>query len=72
MIQLPYKRLVFTVLMSCLSNTAIFAKGFQTGDIIFHTSKSSQSIVIQKATASPYSHMGMIVYKNGKSKLGGG
>ena len=66
MIQLPYKRLVFTVLMSCLSNTAIFAKGFQTGDIIFHTSKSSQSIVIQKATASPYSHMGMIVYRNGK------
>lgn len=39
---------------------------FQTGDIIFHTSKSSQSIVIQKATHSPYSHMGMIVYRYGQ------
>ncbi len=66
MIKLPYKRVIFMALISCLSNTVIFAKGFQTGDIIFHTSKSSQSIVIQKATASPYSHMGMIVYRNGK------
>ena len=66
MIKLPYKRVTFTVLISCLLNTVIFAKSFQTGDIIFHTSKSSQSIVIQKATASPYSHMGMIVYRNGK------
>ena len=66
MIKLPYKRVVLMVWISCLSNTVIFAKSFQTGDIIFHTSKSSQSIVIQKATASPYSHMGMIVYRNGK------
>lgn len=40
------------------------AQDFKTGDIIFHTSKSAQSIVIQKATHSPYSHMGMIVHKN--------
>lgn len=37
---------------------------FQNGDIIFHTSKSSQSLAIQQATKSKYSHMG-IIYKNG-------
>jgi uncharacterized protein YycO len=35
----------------------------QDGDIIFQTSKSSQSEAIQLATMSKYSHMGMI-YKN--------
>ncbi len=37
---------------------------FQSGDIIFQTSKSSQSKAIQLATGSVYSHMG-IVYKRG-------
>lgn len=36
------------------------------GDIIFHTSKSGQSIAIQRATRSRYSHMGMIVHRSGK------
>ena len=36
----------------------------QDGDIIFQTSKSSQSIAIQKATNSKYSHMG-IIYRQG-------
>ena len=36
---------------------------YQNGDIIFQTSKSSQSKVIQLATNSKYSHMG-IIYKN--------
>ncbi len=36
----------------------------QNGDLIFHTSKSSQSLAIQLATNSKYSHMGMI-YKEG-------
>ena len=40
---------------------------FQTGDIIFHISKSQQSLVIQQATHSPYSHMGMIVNKDGQT-----
>lgn len=38
----------------------------QTGDIIFHTSRSSQSLAIQQATGSPYSHMGMIVIRDEK------
>ena len=40
---------------------------YQTGDIIFHVSKSQQSLGIQKATKSRYSHMGLIVNKDGKA-----
>ena len=38
----------------------------QDGDIIFHTSRSSQSLAIQKATKSRYSHMGIVYLKEGK------
>jgi hypothetical protein len=37
------------------------------GDIIFHTSTSSQSVAIQLATNSPYSHMGIVYVRNGKA-----
>ncbi|MBN1255892.1 MAG: YiiX family permuted papain-like enzyme [Deltaproteobacteria bacterium] len=37
----------------------------QNGDIIFHASQSSQSLAIQKATKSQYSHMGIIFLQNG-------
>jgi len=36
------------------------------GDIIFHTSRSSQSVAVQRATHSQYSHMGLIVHRSGK------
>lgn len=36
------------------------------GDIIFHTSQSNQSLAIQKATHSKYSHMGIILFKQDK------
>jgi|LakMenEpi03Aug12_release.lakeMendotaPanAssembly.Ray.scaffolds.fasta_scaffold309081_2 uncharacterized protein YycO len=36
------------------------------GDIIFHTSRSSQSLLIQKATGSPWSHMGVVFHMDGK------
>jgi len=35
------------------------------GDIIFQTSRSSQSIAIQRATDSRYSHMGIIFTRGG-------
>ena len=38
----------------------------QDGDIIFHTSRSSQSQAIQRATHSPYSHMGLILHRGGR------
>ena len=36
------------------------------GDVIFQTSTSAQSLAIQRATRSPYSHVGMIVHREGK------
>lgn len=38
----------------------------QTGDIIFHSSKSSQSAAIKIGTLSPYSHCGIIIVKDNK------
>jgi hypothetical protein len=35
------------------------------GDIVFHTSQSSQSLAIQLATKSPYSHMGIVYLRDG-------
>lgn len=37
----------------------------KTGDILFQESRSSQSLAIQKATGSRYSHVGMVVIKDG-------
>lgn len=39
----------------------LLSANFQTGDIVFQTSKSSQSKAIQLATNSKYSHVGIIV-----------
>jgi hypothetical protein len=38
----------------------------QVGDIVFHTSLSSQSQAVQAATKSPYSHMGIVLLRDGK------
>jgi hypothetical protein len=37
----------------------------RNGDIIFHTSRSAQSLAIQKATGSRYSHMGIVYLNDG-------
>jgi hypothetical protein len=42
-----------------------FAEQLRDGDIIFQTSRSDQSIAIQKATHSQYSHMGILFFRNG-------
>ena len=49
-------------LASCTTVVQPPATGLQNGDIIFHTSNSGQSKVIQLATGSEYSHCG-IIYK---------
>ncbi len=36
------------------------------GDIVFQTSRSSQSEAIQRATGSAYSHMGLILFRKGR------
>lgn len=46
---------------------ATSALAWETGDIIFQESQTSQSRVIQKVTKSRYSHMGMIVVKGSKT-----
>ncbi|MBL8112236.1 MAG: YiiX family permuted papain-like enzyme [Acidobacteria bacterium] len=33
----------------------------QEGDLVFHTSRSAQSLAIQRATKSPFSHMGVVL-----------
>lgn len=45
---------------------ATYPDNLRTGDIIFQTSRSSQSIAVQRATGSPYSHCGVIFIRNGK------
>lgn len=49
------------LLIGCQNNEAI---KLQDGDIIFHTSTSSQSKAIQAATHSKYSHLGIIYRKD--------
>lgn len=49
-----------------LTTAAGAAEPLQEGDVIFQTSRSSQSLAIQQATKSPYSHMGVLVSKNGQ------
>jgi len=36
------------------------------GDVVFQTSRSAQSLAIQKATGSAYSHMGIVYVENGE------
>jgi hypothetical protein len=42
------------------------AAALKDGDIIFHTSRSAQSIAVQRATGSRYSHMGIVLLRGGK------
>ena len=55
--------LLFGALVAC--GTAA-APNLRDGDIVFQTSVSSQSVAIQRATKSPYSHMGVVLYRDGQ------
>ena len=62
------KTLAFLVIILTVhGNEASSAQNIKDGDIIFQTSKSSQSMAIQRATNSPYSHVGIIFYRDGKA-----
>lgn len=58
-------KIVVALLLSLFSMAAL-AYAPQEGDIVFQTSTSSQSMAIQKATGSPYSHMGVVLFRQGK------
>ena len=60
-------RLLPAILLGLLFGTAAQATTpLREGDIIFHTSRSAQSAAIQRATHSPYSHVGVIIFREGK------
>ena len=42
------------------------AAALKDGDIVFHTSRSAQSVAVQRATGSRYSHMGIVLLQGGK------
>jgi hypothetical protein len=46
-------------------NVACAETALRDGDIIFHTSRSAQSAGIQRATHSRYSHVGLVLYREG-------
>jgi hypothetical protein len=52
------------LIFGCIAAQA--APALNDGDIVFQTSRSSQSIAVQRATASKYSHMVMVVHRGGK------
>jgi hypothetical protein len=56
-------QLLFALLLTA---SARAAEPLRDGDIIFHTSRSAQSEAIQRATHSPYSHVGIILFRDGK------
>lgn len=58
------KSYLFFMLFFLCTAIHIFAQNLKEGDIIFQTSKSSQSIAIQIATHSRYSHVGIIYKKD--------
>jgi len=60
------KILAFLLVAGFVSPLASSAPKVRDGDIIFQTSRSAQSVAIQRATHSPYSHMGIILHRNGK------
>jgi len=42
------------------------AEQLRDGDVIFHTSRSTQSLAIQRATHSPWSHVGVVFFRDGQ------
>ena len=54
---------VWLVAIALVGCGAAKAPKLQDGDIVFQTSRSSQSLAIQQATGSRYSHMGMVLYR---------
>jgi len=56
---------LLVTLAFCFGGTAAAQYSAHTGDIIFHTSRSSQSLAVQQATHSRYSHMGIVFVQDG-------
>jgi uncharacterized protein YycO len=59
-------RLAILFLLWCIVLPTRAAEHLRDGDIIFQTSRSGQSLAIQRATHSPYSHVGLVFLRDGK------
>jgi uncharacterized protein YycO len=59
------KNLILSILL-VFTFTSCSSQEFKDGDIIFHTSKSSQSKMLEIATNSNITHVGVIFFKSGK------
>jgi uncharacterized protein YycO len=62
------KRVKLLALFLCLRAAGAFGAELELrdGDIIFQASRSGQSLAIQLATRSPWSHMGVIIFRDDK------
>jgi hypothetical protein len=58
--------LILLLSFACSTGRAAPAPELRDGDVIFQTSRSAQSRAVQRATGSPYSHMGMVIHRHGK------
>jgi hypothetical protein len=54
------------LLVLVLSGRTAAAGQLRDGDIIFQSSRSGQSLAVQLATHSPYSHVGIVFMRDGK------
>ena len=60
-------RAILPLLAAALLVSCGAGRGYEPrdGDIVFHTSRSAQSLAIQRATRSRYSHMGIVLLRRG-------
>lgn len=62
-------RVLSFLLTLLLGASACAESSLREGDLIFHQSRSSQSLAVQLATGSRYSHMGMLLRKDGELQV---
>jgi hypothetical protein len=60
------KSVMLAFMASLFATGVLGGAPLRDGDIIFHTSRSAQSAAIQRATHSPYSHVGVVIHRDGK------
>jgi uncharacterized protein YycO len=63
--RIPPTALLVLALLAC-SATQAQPLALRDGDIVFQTSLSRQSLAVQRATGSHYSHMGMVMVRGGR------
>lgn len=57
---------ILSLLLTIFLFSSCSSQSFKDGDIIFHTSRSTQSKMIQTVTGSNLTHCGIIFFKSGK------